>query len=328
LMSALACLAEHPGAIRNAFLTKEIHARGKYQLRLFHKPDNKWNTITLDDYFPVNISSNQPIFAQPQGNEIWVLLMEKAFAKTLGSYANLKGGLSLFALQALTGDEVLKFTITTAGDSWQRFNLTYLSQSFATAVDKIPLGLAETEEKYGHMELFEIIKEYDRHKSVLGAGTNGTDDSKNEQGLVAGHAYSIVHVVRDGEFRMVCLRNPWGTFEWEGAWSDKSPLWDENPAVKKACKEKSDSNDGVFWMCWEDFVKHFKTIDVCSRTTGFGDLALDVREDEGCIGPCKGCCVGCLGYYCCCRGCVKLCCQHKSSSTTLNARRQECCVCA
>ena len=25
--------------------------------------------------------------------------------------------------------------------------------------------------------------------------------------------------------------SPWGTFEWDGAWSDKSPLWEQHPKV-------------------------------------------------------------------------------------------------
>ena len=29
----------------------------------------------------------------------------------------------------------------------------------------------------------------------------------------------------DRDFRLVQLRNPWGTFSWEGDWSDKSSRW-------------------------------------------------------------------------------------------------------
>eukprot|EP00960_Hanusia_phi_P051025 760560-Hanusia_phi.AAC.1 len=44
----------------------------------------------------------QPIFAQPNGREIWVLLLEKAFAKP--------GGHILWAFQAMTGDNVMQFS--------------------------------------------------------------------------------------------------------------------------------------------------------------------------------------------------------------------------
>lgn len=35
------------------------------------------------------------------------------------------------------------------------------------------------------------------------------------------------------ELLLVKLRNPFGTYEWEGDWSDKSPLW--TPEYIKQC---------------------------------------------------------------------------------------------
>ena len=39
-------------------------------------------------------------------------------------------------------------------------------------------------------------------------------------GLVSGHAYSLIaaKVLSNGQ-KLVQLRNPWGDFEWNGAWS-------------------------------------------------------------------------------------------------------------
>lgn len=45
----------------------------------------------------------KPLFAQPTGDEGWVLIAEKPFAKLLGSYGALDGGLTVYALKALTG---------------------------------------------------------------------------------------------------------------------------------------------------------------------------------------------------------------------------------
>ena len=44
-------------------------------------------------------------------------------------------------------------------------------------------------------------------------------------GLMTGHAYSIIKVVLStGGKQLVQVRNPWGNFEWNGAYSDKAPM--------------------------------------------------------------------------------------------------------
>lgn len=57
------------------------------------------------------------------------------------------------------------------------------------------------------------------------------------------------------------LRNPWGGFEWDGAWGDKSPQWTEETI--KAFGPKFDANDGIFWMSYEDFLQYFENLNVC-----------------------------------------------------------------
>lgn len=46
--------------------------------------------IIIDDYVPVN-KLGIPLFCQPNKNEIWVPLLEKAWAKANGSYENIIG---------------------------------------------------------------------------------------------------------------------------------------------------------------------------------------------------------------------------------------------
>lgn len=53
--------------------------RGKYRVRLFDITQDKWRTITVDDNIPTRKGS--PIFAKPNGKELWVVLLEKAVAK-------------------------------------------------------------------------------------------------------------------------------------------------------------------------------------------------------------------------------------------------------
>ena len=48
-------------------------------------------------------------------------------------------------------------------------------------------------------------------------------------GIVMGYAYTLVGTKKinskNNEIKFVQLRNPWGENEWNGKWSDNSPLW-------------------------------------------------------------------------------------------------------
>lgn len=46
---------------------------------------------------------NRPIFSHSRTNEIWLLLLEKAYAKMYGGYLNIEGGNPSHALKDITG---------------------------------------------------------------------------------------------------------------------------------------------------------------------------------------------------------------------------------
>jgi calpain-15 len=108
---------------------------------------------------------------------------------------------------------------------------------------------------------------------------------------------------------------------YQGAWSDKSPLWAQHPRVKlQIWPDTKDGDDGAFWMEFGDFIQHFTHVDVCVRAVGMRDLALDVHEDCricgascGVCGAIVGCLWGCLKYWLCCCGLYKLCCSRRST---------------
>ena len=61
------------------------------------------------------------------------------------------------------------------------------------------------------------------------AASHGEGEERTSEGVISGHAYSMISVHEfdlDGEnVKLLKLRNPWGTGEWTGDWSDKSSLW-------------------------------------------------------------------------------------------------------
>ena len=65
-----------------------------------------------------------------------------------------------------------------------------------------------------------------------------------------------------GPQRLVRLRNPWGSKEWLGNWSDSSEIW--TPQLQKLLQRESlDTNDGEFVMDFVDFKKYFSDIQIC-----------------------------------------------------------------
>ena len=87
LIAAFACMAEHPGLLRRCFLTKRRSPTGRYRVRLFDPQGKRWRTISVDENIPIWRSSRSLLFAQPQGRELWVVILEKAFAKMMGTCA-------------------------------------------------------------------------------------------------------------------------------------------------------------------------------------------------------------------------------------------------
>ena len=57
-----------------------------YRIQLYDVRAEKWKTFCIDDRIPMDDAGQKPRFTQPNGNELWVMLLEKAFAKMWGSY--------------------------------------------------------------------------------------------------------------------------------------------------------------------------------------------------------------------------------------------------
>jgi len=62
----------------------------------------KITEILIDDRFPTT-KGNNLAFAKPVGNELWVILLEKAWCKLFSSYTIAEGGLPHVSMEYLTG---------------------------------------------------------------------------------------------------------------------------------------------------------------------------------------------------------------------------------
>ena len=111
LLAAIAACAEFPNFIEDRlFKTKAFAPDGKYVLSLYDCAARAFVDVVVDSFIPCHPrqwweAGCRPLFAQPCGDELYILLLEKAFAKFAGGYQALSGGFPSLAWLALTGCE-------------------------------------------------------------------------------------------------------------------------------------------------------------------------------------------------------------------------------
>lgn len=181
-LSALAVVAEKPHLVKQLLPHAGLNDKGVYQINLCM--DGAWAPIIVDSNLPVvvedlsNKKSNMgkhsrrggvplsscdslmayPAFCAVPDQQLWPALVEKAYAKAHGSYVQLSGGFIAEGLNDLTGapTETIVFSA----------------------------GLFDRDELWARLLSF--------HEAgfLMGVATSGGGD-----GLVGGHAYSLLDVI-------------------------------------------------------------------------------------------------------------------------------------
>ena len=194
--------------------------------------DGEWQLVFIDDYFPYDPAQKKFVGARPHRNELWAILLEKAWIKVNGGYTNTSGGIFSEAILALTG--------------------------FPTEIFKHK-KLDEPREVY---DLYRNIEIGYKEGSIMACGTKTDDPNVTNAGLSAGHAYSIVYPKKwkERNIYLIKLRNPWGKNEWKGNWSDYSKYWTEEFIQYFHYKKE---NDGTLWIELNDFIRLFDTSYIC-----------------------------------------------------------------
>lgn len=231
-LSAVAVLTE-VSRISEVIITPEYNEEGIYTVRFCIQ--GEWVPVVVDDWIPCE-SPGKPAFAtSKKGNELWVSLLEKAYAKLHGSYEALEGGLVQDALVDLTGG----------------------------AGEEIDMRSAQAQIDLASGRLWSQLLRFKQEGFLLGAGSpSGSDVHISSSGIVQGHAYSLLQVREVDSHKLVQIRNPWANeVEWNGPWSDSSPEWTDR--MKHKLKHIPRAKDGIFWMSWQDFQIHFRSIYVC-----------------------------------------------------------------
>uniref|UniRef100_A0A8C2B8H9 Si:ch211-202f3.3 n=1 Tax=Cyprinus carpio TaxID=7962 RepID=A0A8C2B8H9_CYPCA len=147
-----------------------------------------WYDVVIDDKLPT--IGRQLIFVKSKTfNEFWPALVEKAYAKVCGSYADMHAGRVSEALLDFTGGVHMHYELKTAPtDLWEIMHRAY--QSGVLMGCETPAGVSKV-----------FINTIKNIKNVC-------------------HIYIPLNI-----FKLVRLFNPWGDSEWKGDWSDKIHLF-------------------------------------------------------------------------------------------------------
>ncbi|XP_068198003.1 calpain-3b isoform X2 [Antennarius striatus] len=200
----------------------------------------EWIDVVVDDRIPT--CNNQLVFTKSfRKNEFWSALLEKAYAKLHGSYEALKGGNTLEAMEDFTGGVTEFFELSEAPK-----------------------------------DLYSIMKKALERGSLMGCSIDifsaNELEARTPQGLVKGHAYSIIglaecdEVAKDSKVRLIRLRNPWGYVLWKGPWGPNSQEWSTISIADKENLKKQTVESSEFWMSFDDFKRNFTKLEMCNLT--------------------------------------------------------------
>ena len=222
-LSVLSELANRPEIYDKIFITKERTKNGCYLVRFLIRGIPK--VVCVDDFFP-STPKGQFAFAMSGPRELWVQVLEKAWAKINTSYAATIAGIP--------------------------------SESFST-LSEAPC-VTYIHRKYKVDDLWKMLKKAKAMGYYLATNTKANPNAE-KYGLVEGHAYSLTNLeefeIGNGKMlRLIQLRNPWGNFEWTGNFSDQSPSWDIIPNLRQKVGVIN-KDDGIFYMDFNDFLKFY-----------------------------------------------------------------------
>mmetsp|Transcript_12658 Transcript_12658/g.46756 ORF Transcript_12658/g.46756 Transcript_12658/m.46756 type:complete len:723 (-) Transcript_12658:215-2383(-) len=246
-VSALASLAEFNGGHMLKALFDDPVRRGQYTVNLC--VGGVWRKVVVDDRLPGTRGRSawrgsqhmrrpaQLLYCRTARKQLWASLVEKAYAKYCGSYEALGGGWANEAFEVLTGWPVLDFVLEEEQDSellWVRMLSSkergyLMTLSTHDRADVRQVGLRPT-------HCYSILEAYDGvQRSAMDATTH----------------------------RLLKIRNPHGSGNWNGDWSRGSPLWTEELRAALGYGRGSADDDGVFYMSFSDAVNYFHRCTLC-----------------------------------------------------------------
>ena len=218
-MAALSAVAKFPQLYSQVFdKNSKLHGDSyKGWLRINFWQYGEWVEIIIDDKLPVNPNTKTLLYGScTNPNNFWVPLIEKAYAKLMGSYKNMISGNSVRALIDLTGLVFISFNPGLLNTLPERY---------------------EIEDQLSHVNL------------LVGACSIRfkKEGSKSDEDF-DGHAYAILCINKiqisqndsSRTERVYTIRNPHGKAKEGSRWSSDHQIWKsiDQDSKKKVFKNK------------------------------------------------------------------------------------------
>ena len=236
-LGSLCCIATNTHFLERLFVNTEHMLDYGFVTCQFFKNGN-WQQVIIDTRLPYNSSYGSPIYGHCKDpNEMWVPLIEKAYAKLHKTYEALNGGKMTDAMVDLTGE------------ASEKYNLR----------DPKIAPLAD------NGELWSMMMRFFRQGSLVGCanslkGEEGEQtDEMGGDGIWNNHAYGIMDIRDIKGLRLIRIRNPWGEGEWKGTFGDEDEEWDKHRGLKDELNYEF-GKDGTWWMAFEDWIKHYNRL--------------------------------------------------------------------
>ena len=225
--AAASALAEEAGRLDKVFhnSSNRLNSAGIYAVDFWSL--GVPHTVVVDDYLPLMNKDDGTwgtVFAKVGSDKsMWPAILEKAFAKYHGNYYHTEGGLSMRAVQTLSGAPWVRYT-----------------------------NAEEDEDR-----LWSKLVEADKQKDVITCDTHSTPSGSHDEdhpvyGIAYNHAYTVIGAkVLSNGVKLVQVRNPWGTETYKGPWADSDSKWTD--ALREEAGRLS-ADDGVWHIPIKDFM--------------------------------------------------------------------------
>jgi calpain-15 len=256
LLAACGAIAQFPHRLERIFISgKNYNPNGLYAVAVCI--NGIWEEILLDDFFPCVRSSQTPVFSTSKNNSLWMMLLEKAWAKVHFGFFNIARGFVAETLRDFTGAPTETYFIKDQDLSSQR-------------------QLNERNAKNWKL----LMKAFQLKYIICTSSKSNkdkTDSIDKTLGISWNHAYSILGVYELGEdpdYRILKLRNPWGTGGWTKSWNSKDPRW--TPELKNKLKY-SEIGNGIFFIPYSAVIKYFSCFQICYYHDNYKYSSLKVQ---------------------------------------------------